>query len=308
VAGGDALRSLLARGLALRREQPDLVDGSTDCYRLIDGEADGLPNVQIDVFAGRWLVQTRDVLLPAGIQGTADLGWRSLWWKKLEQTEKAAPEHIAGEAAPQFTARENGLSYHIDFSAGYSQGIFLDQRIQRRFLASQCHAGQSVLNLFAYTCAFSVAAAAAGAATESIDLSRNYLDWGKRNFLLNGIDPDGHFFCRGDSFDWLQRLARKGRRYDFIILDPPTFSRNDDGKIWRAERDYPALVDAALAVLQTGGRLLCSTNHHGLTQRDFVSLVRQGFVAAGRTIHTITHGEMPADFRGSSYLKVVWFS
>ncbi len=216
---------------ALQRRRSFIPD-DTDAFRIVSGLGDGLPGIVIESFAGHWLVQTKNVSLPPvfSTQHAAErLGWRSLWWKKLDQSDKQPPQHLAGEATPHVTIKENGVSYLIDFTSGYSQGLFLDQREQRRRLIQRSRAGHRVLNLFAYTCGFSVAAATAGSATESIDLSRPYLDWGRRNFLANGLDPQSHFFCRGDSFEWLDRLAKKGNRYQAIILDPPTFIRNDKG-------------------------------------------------------------------------------
>src|ERR1700722_7436295 len=127
----------------------------------------------------------------------------------------------------------------LSFTEGYSVGLFLDQRDnRRRFLTNHVAAdfplfpngaaGAEVLNTFAYTCGFSVCAAKAGARTTSLDLSKKYLDWGKRNFALNGLDPAAHDFIYGDTFDWLRRLAKKGRAFDPVVLDPPTFSQSKE--------------------------------------------------------------------------------
>src|SRR3984957_5370116 len=124
----------------------------------------------------------------------------------------------------------------LSFTEGYSVGLFLDQRDnRRRFLANHVAAdfplfpggaaGAEVLYTFAYPCGFSVCAAKSGARTTSLDLSKKYLDWGKRNFALNGLETSAHDFIFGDAFDWMRRLAKKNRRFDAIILDPPTFSQ-----------------------------------------------------------------------------------
>ena len=302
-----ALPAILRKAMARRREIADLNDGTTDAYRLCDGAGDGLPGIFIDTLAGHWLVQTKGVPMPAELAQTPQLGWKSLWWKRLDQEEKSSPKHVAGKQLEHVIIRENGLQFELDFQAGYSQGIFLDQRLQRRRIRANAP-GQRVLNLFAYTCAFSVAAAAGGALTESIDLSRPYLDWGKRNFELNGLDPTPHFFCRGDSFDWLRRLARKGLQYDLVILDPPSFSRNQEGKLWRVEKDYASLVTAALAVTRPGGQLLCCTNHHGVSPRQFQDWLQAGAATAGRGIRKYEWGGAPEDFTGERYLKVAWLN
>ena len=120
------------------------------------------------------------------------------------------------------------------------------------------------MNCFAYTCGFSLCAAKAGARTTSLDLSKKYLEWGKRNFALNGLDPAAHDFIYGDAFDWLRRLAKKSRAFDAMVLDPPTFSQSKEHGTFRAEKDYSKLVTAALPVLKPGGILFASTNAAGL--------------------------------------------
>ena len=157
------------------------------------------------------------------------------------------------------------MRYLIDFQAGYSQGIFLDQRDNRLALRGRAAAGKSLLNCFAYTCAFSVAAAAGGAMTTSVDLSNRYLEWGRENFRLNGLDvAAGYEFLSGDAFDWMRRFQKKGRSFDLIVLDPPTFSRNREGGVFRAGDDFGRLVQAAIPLLAPGGSMLCSSNQRSL--------------------------------------------
>src|SRR5258708_10367223 len=153
-----------------------------------------------------------------------------------------------GQAALEtFTIWENGVQYELSFKEGYSVGLLLDQRDnRRRLLANHVAAdfplfpggaaGADVLNTFAYTCGFSVCAAKAGARTTSLDLSKKYLEWGKRNFALNQIDPAAHNFIYGDVFDWLRRLSKKKRAYDAIILDPPTVSQSKEAGAVQVER------------------------------------------------------------------------
>jgi 23S rRNA (cytosine1962-C5)-methyltransferase len=292
---------------ALRSALPDIADGTTTAYRLIDGAGDGMPGVEIDHYEGHLVVQTRDMPWPESLPHHLPPVYRSVWWKRLDQQDKQAPHCILGEPpAGPFAVQELGLKYEIDLTAGYSQGLFLDQRPQRARLMESPAPGQRILNLFAYTCAFSVAAASRGAVTTSVDLSRPYLDWGKRNFILNALDPDEHFFCRGDSFEWLQRFAKKERQWDGIILDPPTFSRNADGKVFRIERDFPALVALCLSVLSPGGWLLASTNHRGLSPTRFRQLIEAGAALTRRRISAFTQGQMPPDFTAVPYLKAFW--
>jgi len=287
-----------------RRRGMGLPDARTNIYRAVDGAGDALPGLFIDDCAGHWLVQTRDVPWPAWLEGTqAAAGWRSLWWKRLDQQVKEPPRLMAGDDTAVFHVGELGLTYELDFRAGYSQGLFMDQRVQKAWVQRTVQPGQRLLNLFAYTCAFSVIAAVRGAATTSVDLSRPCLEWGKRNFALNGLDPAAHFFCKGDAADWLRRFAAKGRTWHGLVLDPPTFSRSDDGTVFRVEKDFPALTAACLRVLEPGGWMICSTNHRALPDKLFPALIRRGAALAGRSIQCEA-GAMPPDFTGERYLKV----
>lgn len=214
--------------------------------------------------------------------------------------------------------RENGVRYEIRFDQGYSVGLFLDQRDNRRRLLTGHVAagfpplghGGELLNCFAYTCAFSVCAALGGARTTSLDLSRKYLDWGRRNFALNGLDPARHEFVFGDVFDWMRRWARRGRRFDTVLLDPPTFSRSKEHGDFRVERDYGDLVGLAASLLHPGGVLFASTNAARLEPESFLDQVRGALTGAGRRIVAAHYVPQPPDFPVSrdepAYLKTVW--
>lgn len=168
------------------------------------------------------------------------------------------PRLVRGVGDTVITARERGLGYEVDFLAGYSCGLFPDQRANREVLGSL--GARRVLNTFSYTCAFSVAAAASGAETLSLDLAKISLSRGRRNFEINSLPLDGHRFIADDVFDVLPRLARRGEKFDAIVLDPPTFSRGQKGRVFRAEKDYGRLVELAAACALPGAWMLLSTN------------------------------------------------
>ncbi|HZW07494.1 MAG TPA: class I SAM-dependent methyltransferase, partial [Phycisphaerales bacterium] len=158
----------------------------------------------------------------------------------------------------------------------------------------------SVLNTFAYTCAFSVAAAAGGAQTTSVDVSGRYLDWGKRNLALNGIDPERHRFARMDTFEFFAYAARKKLAYDLVILDPPSFSagsKKDGVAPWSSVEGYARLVREAAGVLKPGGVVLASSNTVELCRDDGKGLERE-IVAGlgGRKPAWVTLPAAPLDF------------
>lgn len=293
---------------ALRRREPLRADGGTDSFRLVDGTGDGpeFAGMILEDYAGRWLVQTDDRFLnspPAWLRGVA-ASPRSIYWKRLDKEDRKAPVFWHGERLEgPFAIRENGVRYLIDFSAGYSQGLFLDQRENRRRVRELALAGtRTVLNLFSYTGAFSAAAAMDGAITASVDLSKRYLDWGRENFRLNKIDPAAHEFYAGEVFDWLRRFTKQQRRFDLVIVDPPTFSRDRAGKVFQVERDYPRLAATCAGLVDLGGWLLCSTNHRGLASGDLGRMLAEA-LGPGWAFESVP---MPADFTGVAYLQAVW--
>lgn len=276
---------------------------ATDGLRLIDGAGDALPDLYLDSYAGRWIVSTpHDQPPPEVVDWIAEHG-NSAYVRRLDQHQKESPRHLCGpELDAPFEMMENGLRYEISFHSGYSQGIFLDQRDNRAEVRSRMAPGLRLLNTFAYTGAFSVAAAAAGAETTTLDLSQPYLDWARRNFSLNGIDPATQHFCKGDTFHWLRRFAKQGRRFDGIVLDPPTFSRDESGRVFRVESDFGELAALAAAVLAPGGFLLCCTNCRKLPPAAFE---RQVLGALDRRMRP-RQAPMPEDFTGAPYLKSLW--
>ena len=282
----------------------DLGLGDTDSFRLVDGIGDKMPGIYIDEFAGRRLLSTSSSGLSLELSDWASnlLPPATTYWKRLDQTDRKSPILISGPPVENhFEIAERGVRYLVSFQSGYSQGIFLDQRDNRTRVRDRCQAGDTVLNTFAYTGAFSVCAALAGATTTTLDLSQPYIDWAQRNMELNGIDVSSQYFCKGDTFHWLQRFARQKRLFTGIILDPPTFSRDQDGKVFQAEDHYGHLVSLATACLSPGGWLLCTTNCRRLSSSLFDRIVRAAIPARAR----LSQFPMPPDFTGEQYLKSI---
>ena len=301
----------------------------TDCFRIVHGASDGSPGWYAERLGDFVLSQSEHPL--TGLQRShleSLAGVTGVYHKTLNRRvrgtspEQVSPQLVFGEAAPErFVVRENGLRFELSFNEGYSVGLFLDQRDnRRRFLVNHVAAdfplfeggagGHEVLNTFAYTCGFSVCAARAGARTTSLDLSKKYLEWGRRNFALNEIDPAAHDFIFGDVFDWLRRLGKKGRAFDAIVLDPPTFSQSKENGAFRAEKDYGRLVAAALPLLKRDGVLLASTNAAALEPPDFMDAIDDAVRASGRRVTQRHYVPQPPDFPISrmepAYLKTVW--
>lgn len=217
------------------------------------------------------------------------------------ETSEVSQGEISG-----FTAREEGLTYLIRSNEGLSSGLFADMRETRSRVRTWA-AGKTVLNTFAYTCGFGLAAMAGTAERGlNLDLSRNALARGQENYRLNGFEPDAHDFVFGDVFDWLMRFARRGEAFDLVILDPPSFSKTKTGR-FSAAKDYAQLAELAAKVVAPGGRLLACSNLAELPWRAFRERVLAGVNAAGRTGEVIGVYHEPAlDFptQGEPYLKM----
>jgi 23S rRNA G2069 N7-methylase RlmK/C1962 C5-methylase RlmI len=188
--------------------------------------------------------------------------------------------------------REGGLQFWVNLSDYLDTGLVLDRRLLRALLRSRA-GGKRVLNLFAHTCSFSVCAAAGGAASvDSVDLSNTYLDWGRRNFELNGLGGKPEFrFLRADVRPLLAGAERARSRWDLVILDPPTFSNS---KMMRGtldiQRDHGPLLEQCLGLLNPGGALVFSANMRGFKL--------DGGIPQGRPPLDLTENLRDEDFKG----------
>jgi len=225
--------------------------------------------------------------------------------RKSEQREP--PRLIFGDpgANLQTIATERHLKFGIDFGMGYSPGLFLDQRENRRYVRHI--APKRLLNCFAYTCSFSVSAASIGASTLNIDLSKKYLARGRENFALNSLPTMDHRFIADDVRAVLPRLARKGEKFDVIILDPPTFSRSPRGKTFQIEHDFEKLLIDALQLAERDSHVLLSTNCSALREQALEVMARYCLKAARHagTFHRPTG--LP-DFPPGSGASSIWLA
>lgn len=217
----------------------------------------------------------------------------------------APSEPLWGEPRERLTVVEHGAQFEICPSTGLSVGLFLDMREVRQWLRANA-SGRTVLNLFAYTCSFGVVAALGGATRVlNLDVSRPYLEWGKRNYALNGLSTDDRDFVYGDALDWLGRFARRQTLWDVVVVDPPSFSSTP----FSITRDYARLVELAARVVSHGGVLVAAANHAATSDRRFDEWIAAGLARAERAAMTLERWHEPAvDFPvppgGWPYLKV----
>ena len=225
--------------------------------------------------------------------------------KKNEERE--TPKLIVGNEDQdlQTIATEQFLKFGIDFGAGYSVGLFIDQRENRRFVRQS--KPKRVLNCFAYTCSFSVAAASAGAQTMNVDLSKKSLDRGRQNFALNSLSIEGHQFIADDVRPVLGRLARRGQKFDMIILDPPTFSRTKGGDAFHVEKDFEEIIAAALELIERDGRILLSTNCETLNEQALERMARY-CLKLSRKSGVLHRQPPPADFPPGAGAATIWLT
>jgi 23S rRNA (cytosine1962-C5)-methyltransferase len=281
----------------------------TDAYRLCTKRDGWAERYGADVLVSYRTEAIRDRILHELEEWTrlSNLSLERIFARFLpkQNAERHAPKLIAGDARTPLerTVLERGICYALDFGAGYSAGLFLDQRENRQFVRQA--APHRLLNCFAYTCSFSVVAGLAGAETLSIDLSRKSLDRGRDNFVLNRLATDRHRFLADDVFAVLPRLARKGERFDAIILDPPTFSRSRAGKAWQVEHDFERLLLAALEVAEREAKILLSTNCTRLDGRALEVMGRFCLKATRRAGNFIPSLQLP-DFPPGAAARSLW--
>ena len=311
---------------AARLREP-LARTRTTGLRLVHGENDGLPGLVIDryhttlvlkLYTVAWVPRLRDVV-PA---------LEELWPAKrlVLRLSRLVQQHeqwlqglrdgivLAGAALSEpIVFEEHGLRFEVDPRRGQKTGFFLDQRENRAMLEQWCRHAM-VLDVFAYTGAFSVYAARGGAReVVSLDASAAALAAARRNMALNrrtvAVARAKHTVMAGQAFERLARLRAQGRRFDAVVLDPPTFANAKDD-VPKALETYRRLAGLGLGVLRPGGLLVASSCSGQISAPMFFGAVRRAASASGRTLRELARTGHPLDhpvrFPEGAYLKCLF--
>jgi len=324
----DALARAVGQRFALGRGETG--PRATTAFRLVHEAGDALPGLAVDVYGDHLVAQ-----LYEDERGTWDdvarrdrvldrlgaLGFDGVYLKvrpkqantlvDTRKDERAPKRPVRGAAAPEeLEVLEEGVPYGVRLGDGLSTGLFLDQRTNRRRVRDAA-SGKRVLNLFAYTCAFSVAAAVGGAArTVSVDAASVALERGKKNLdRVGGTDDARHARVAADVFVWLREAKKREERFDLVVLDPPSYSSTKAGR-FVGRTDYDELAALAMELLAPRGVLLACSNHRQVNAARFRKFLHDAARASGRTIVQAKDVPTPRDFPpklgSESHLKSVW--
>ncbi len=278
--------------------------------RIVNSEGDGLSGIVVDKYQDYLVVQLytsavmglreglfhalETVLSPKGIY--EQRRFRSL---AGEAPRQAAAELVRGAPAPvEIEVAEEDLRFVVDVTSPLSTGLFMDLREGRRAVRHWAR-GRTVLNLFSYTGAISVAAQAGGATSVcAVDVAAKAHARARRNFAASGFDPEKPELIVGDALKVLARFVERKRSFDMVVIDPPAFASAAarGGKPWSATRDYSELVGACIEVLAPGGLLVAASSTHKLTSHEYEQALAEGALLADTQLRIIDRRGLPPDF------------
>jgi 23S rRNA (cytosine1962-C5)-methyltransferase len=281
---------------ALARKQEILKKHSTNAFRLIAAEADGLPGITIDVYVNVVVVQLlsagaekhRGKILWAILQVYPDAVVHERSDVDVRKKEGLTPlvQTLHGELPESIIIEENGVKIYVDLINGHKTGFYLDQRENRRIAASYC-AGKSVLNCFSFTGTFGLYALAAGA-TEviNVDASESALALSSKNVAINGLDASKVTHLKKDVFQLLRDYKEVGTTFDVIVLDPPKFV-DSKHNLNKASRGYKDINRLALSLLNENGTLLTFSCSGLMPQDLFQKIVADAALDAQRDVYFV---------------------
>jgi len=291
---------------------------ATSAYRVVFGEGDGLPGIVVDLYGSYAVVagyspSVRGLLAPVveALRATVELDGIVERLPRDEREGEIKTRPLWGSAPPpDLVVEEHGLRFRADLNAGQKTGLFLDQRENRKFLEAHSF-GRRVLNCFSYTGAFGVYAAWGGASeVVDCDIAPAAIADARANFALNGFNPNDYEFVVDDCFALLERYAREGRRFDLVILDPPSFATSRR-QLHAALRAYTRINRLALACVEPGGLLASASCTSQVGPEQFRAMLADAARQAQRRLQIVNDAGQPIDhpvpvhFPEGRYLKFV---
>jgi 23S rRNA (cytosine1962-C5)-methyltransferase len=309
----DFYRNMLSKALNLRVAAGLVGNETTNCYRLVHGEGDGLPGLIIDYYDGVCVMQAHSVGMFRAKEAICEAlkhvygdSLRAVYDKSSGTAPfKAGLDLVDGYLykADDFSddeqvVLENGHKFIVDWTEGQKTGFFLDQRENRR-LTEKYSKGRNVLNLFCYTGGFSVYALGGGAVhVDSVDSSKKAVEMVSKNISLNGFDASAHSeFCE-DAMEYLAKVPED--KYDLMIVDPPAFAKHR-GALNNALRAYQRLNAAAISRVASGGLVFTFSCSQVVDKEAFALTVFSAAAQTGRSVRILDRLNQPADHAVNIY-------
>ncbi|MHC5269105.1 class I SAM-dependent rRNA methyltransferase [Enterococcus sp. LJL98] len=305
---------------AKEKRQTYYLDETTTAFRLFNGEGDGIGGLIVDLYLEHAIFSWYNETL---YQKKSEIvgAFQQVFPEILGAYEKVRfagdyPESqllYGAEADEPTIVHENGIRFATYLNEGLMTGIFLDQKEVRGRLVNGYAAGKTLLNMFSYTGAFSVAAAMGGSSqTTSVDLAKRSVPKTKEQFEVNGIDPATQNIHVMDTFDYFKYAKRKGLTFDIVVLDPPSFARNKK-KTFRVAKNYGELIEESVDLLANEGVIIASTNAANVSEHQFKQMIEKAFEKKAVSYQQVANYSLPADFATlaafpeGDYLKVYFY-
>lgn len=310
----DKMRNAFSKRLSLYHSR------STNAFRVFNGEGDGIGGLTIDYFDEYYLITwysrgiysfKEDIIKTIKSLVSFDGIYEK---KRFDDNGMVVDEdsfYIGRRAPKPLIVKENNVNFSIYLNDGAMVGVFLDQKDVRKSIRDNYSRGKRVLNTFSYTGAFSMAAARGGAKTTSVDLASRSLEKTTENFKINNIDIKNHEIIVQDVFLYFKEAKKANKKFDVVILDPPSFATSKDNK-FSAARDYKDLVKWAIDITEDNGVIVCSTNCATFNMEKFKKFIDNAFIEKNKHYGILEEHRLPQDFaicdnfKEGNYLKVVF--
>lgn len=309
----DKLRNAFSKRLKLYHSR------HTNAFRVFNGEGDGIGGLTIDYYNEYYLITWYSpgiyVFKNSIIKAMKSLvSVDGIYEKKrFEENGMVVDEDsfVEGKHAPEpLVIKENNVNFAVYLNDGAMTGIFLDQKDVRRAIKEKYSKDKTVLNTFSYTGAFSMAAAKGGAHTTSVDLASRSLEKTEENFRVNGINPETQEIVVEDIFKYFKQAAKEEKKFDVVILDPPSFATSKDNR-FSASQDYKDLVKDAIKLNNNEGIIVASTNCAAFNMNKFKRFIDDAYYESDAEYEILEEHTLPEDFAVTekfpegNYLKVL---